>query len=202
MKILANPVVLIALGLLMGVGTSVGVVWTAAQPLVQELAAKRAKADKPERPEQPWDFWTIEIEGLASELKEAKAALKQRADAIALRESRLAAEQKELAKTRRQVEALRAEIGDKMIEVKADEAKNLKTLSNTFRGLSPRAAVSILGEMDQLTVVKVLSLMKTDEVGALFEEMGKSPDPSMIKRAAILSDRMRLLKAARTVATP
>lgn len=202
MKLLANPVVLIALGLIMGVGTSVGVVWTAAKPLVQEAAAKREKKSKPEKPEQPWDFWTIEIEGLASELKEQKASLKQREDAVALRETRLESEQKELTKTRQQIESLRNEIGEKMIEVKADEAKNLKTLSNTFRNLSPKAAVSILAEMDQLTVVKVLSLMKTDEVSALFEEMGKSPDPAVVKRAALLSERMRLLRAARTAATP
>jgi flagellar motility protein MotE (MotC chaperone) len=202
MKMLAHPAVLVALGLLLGVGTSLGVIWTAAGPLVRELATKRTKAQKPERPEQPWDFWTIEIEGLASELKEAKAALKQREDALALRETRLASEQKELAKTRKQVEALRAEIGDKMVEVKADEAKNLKTLSNTFRTLTPKAAVTILLEMEPQTVVKALSLMKTDEVGALFEEMAKSPDPAVVKRAAVLSDRIRLLKAARTAATP
>jgi len=202
MKLLGNPVVLIVLGLIMGVGTSVGVVWTAAKPLVQEAASKREKKAKPEKPEEPWDFWTIEIEGLASELKEQKAALKQREDTVALRETRLAAEQKELSKARQQIEALRNEIGEKMIEVKADEAKNLKTLSSTFKNLSPKAAVSILSEMDQMTVVKVLSLMKTDDVSALFEEMGKSPDPTIVKRAATLTERMRLLRAARTAATP
>ena len=198
MKLLSNPIVLVVLGLILGVGTSTGLIWTTSKPLVKQIAAAQASAGKPERPEPPWDFWTIEVETLANELKEQKAAIKQREEGIAARESRLQAEQRELEKTRKQVEALRDEIATKMIEVQADEAKNLKTLASTYRNLSPKTAVAILREMEELTVVKVLSLMKTDEVSALFEEMGKSGDPALIKRAAHLSERIRLLKAARS----
>ncbi len=197
MKLLSNPIVLVLLGLILGVSTGTGLIWTASKPLVKQIAAARASAGKPDRPEPPWDFWTIEMEALADELKEQKAALKQRDDVLIARESRLQAEQRELEKTRRQVEALRDEIAAKMIEIQADEAKNLKTLASTYRNLSPKTAVAILREMEELTVVKVLSLMKADEVSALFEEMVKSGDPALIKRAAHLSERIRLLKAAR-----
>jgi flagellar motility protein MotE (MotC chaperone) len=201
MKLLANPIVLVALGLLLGVGTSIGVVWTAAKPIVAAIAQERQKKPAVEKPEQPWDFWTIEIEGLASELKEQKAALRQREEAVTLRETRLAADLKELAKTRQQVEALRDELAGRMIEIRADETRNLKTVANTFRNVSPKAAVPILSEMDPLTVVKVLSVMKADEVSAIFEEMGKSPDELVVKRAAFLTERMRLLKPV-TAASP
>lgn len=200
MKLLSNPIVLVLLGLVLGVGTSAALIWKTARPLMHEVAASRAKAGKPEKPEKPWDFWTLEIESLASELKEQKAVLKQREEGLVLQEARLAAEQKELLKTRKQVEALRDEIAAKMIEVQADEAKNLKTLANTYKNLSAKAAVAILREMDELTVVKVLSLMKVDEVSPIFEEMGKSTDPDLAKRAAVISERMRLLKAARATA--
>jgi len=198
MKILSNPIVLVLLGLLLGIGTSTAVIWKTAHPLVREIAHAREKGQTPEKPEQPWDFWTLEIEALASELKDQKALLKQREDNVGLRETRVVAEQQELAKTRKQIESIRDEIATKMIEVQADEAKNLKTLANTYKNLSPKSAVPILQEMEELTVVKVLSLMKTDEVSALFEEMGKSPDPTVVKRAALLSERMRLLKATRS----
>lgn len=201
MKLLANPIVVVLLGLLLGVGTSTGVVWTTAKPLVRQLASSLASESKPARPEPPWDFWTIEVESLARELKEQKAALKTREEGFAARETRLQAEQRELEKTRKQVEALRDEIASKMIEVQADEAKNLKTLAATYRNLSPKTAVAILREMDEMTVVKILSLMKTDELSALFEEMGKSADPALIKRAAQLSERIRLIKAARSTST-
>lgn len=194
MKLLSNPIVLVALGLLLGVGTSIGVVWTASKPIVAAVAAARVKKPAVEKPEAPWDYWTIEIEGLASELKEQKAVLRQREEAVAVREARLAADQKELAKTRQQVEALRDELAGRMIEIRADETKNLKTVANTFRNVSPKAAVPILSEMDPLTVVKVLSVMKADEVSAIFEEMGKSTDELVVKRAAFLTERMRLLK--------
>ncbi len=198
MKLLLNPIVLVALGLILGVGTSTGLIWTSSKPLLKQIAAARASAPKMERPEPPWDFWTIEVETLASELKDQKAAIKQREEGIIARESRLQAERSELEKTRKQVEALREEIGARMIEIQADEAKNLKTLAATYRSLSPKTAVAILREMDELTVVKVLSLMKSDEVSALFEEMVKSGDPALIKRAAHLSERIRLLKTARS----
>lgn len=201
MNLLKNPVVLIALGLLLGVGTAVGLVWIAAKPLVAELAAARAAATTVVRPERPWDFWTIEIEGLASELKEQKDALKAREEAFALREGRLAAEQQELAKIRKQLETMRDEIAGKMIEIQAEETKNLKTLASTYSNLSPKTAVSILREMDEVTVVKLLSIMKTDEVSALFEEMGKSGDPALIKRAAQFSEKIRLLKSSRTTSS-
>lgn len=201
MKLISNPIVIVVLGLVLGVGTSSALIWTTAKPLVRQIAESLASETKPARPEPPWDFWTIEVESLAKELKEQKAALKQREEGLAGRESRLKSEQQELEKTRRQIEALRSEIGSKMIEVQADEAKNLKTLAATYRNLSPKTAVAILREMDELTVVKVLSLMKTDEVSALFEEMAKSGDPALIKRAAHLSERIRLLKTVRPTET-
>jgi flagellar motility protein MotE (MotC chaperone) len=149
---------------------------------------------------QGWDFWTIEIEGLSSELKEERARLRQQADLLNQRAARLASEQQELAKVRADIEAMRAEINRKVIEITADESKNLKSLAQTYTNLTPKAAVAILREMDDTTVVKILSLMKSDVVGPIFEEMARTqgPDGPLAKRAAILSDKLRLMKANKT----
>jgi hypothetical protein len=56
--------------------------------------------------------------------------------------------------------------------------------------------------MDQQTVVKLLSLMKPNETAAIFEEMGRSNDPTIVKRAASLSEGLRLLNATRAGVAP
>lgn len=202
MKALFPSLGIVMLGLVLGVGAGLGTVWTAAKALVQELRIQREEASKPVRPERPWDFWTLEIESLAAELKAQREALNARAVALDERESRLAADAVELEKVRQQLDALRKEISQRVTEVSAEEVKNLKALSATYRSLSPPAAVGILAEMDPQTVVKLLSLMKPTETAAIFEEMGRSSDPAIVKRAASLSERLRLLNATRAGATP
>ena len=60
--------------------------------------------------------------------------------------------------------------------------------------------VAILREMDDTTVVKLLSLMKSDAVGPIFEEMTKtsSPEGTLARRAAVLSEKLRLMKSFKT----
>jgi DNA repair exonuclease SbcCD ATPase subunit len=204
MKLLNNPIVLVAVGLLLGVGTSLGWFWQAAAPLVAAAREARAQARGPVKPEAPWDFWTIEMESLASELNDTKAMLKKREDELTAREQRFAAERQELAKQRQQLEALRLEIGARMVEIQADEMKNMKTLAATYSSLSPKATLTIFKQMDDNTVVKLLALMKTDVVGPLFEELSKqaSSDPALARRAAQLSEKLRLYKSTKTASAP
>ena len=52
--------------------------------------------------------------------------------------------------------------------------------------------------------MKILSLMKADIVGPVFEEMAKdkSEKNNQAQRAAKLSDRLRLMRAAKPAAGP
>lgn len=199
-KLASNPIVLLVLGLLLGVGTGVGMFYRTAKPLIRAAREARVKAVNANRPEAPWDFWTIEIENLASELKDGRAVVKKREEELAAREARLVAEKQELLKQRQELETLRADIGNKMIEIQADEMKNLKSLAAMYSNLTPKATLTIFKEMDDLSVAKLLSLMKTDVVSPLFEEMTKqaATDPAMGKRAAALSEKLRLIKAGKT----
>jgi flagellar motility protein MotE (MotC chaperone) len=204
MKKLNNPIVLVVLGLFLGVGTSLGLFWQAAAPLIAAAKQSRVKAYTPVKPEPPWDFWTIEIENLAAELKDAKANLKKREDELIAREGRFTAERLELAKQRQQLEALRAEIANTMVSIKEDEMRNMKTLAETYSNLSPKATLTIFKQMDDMTVVKLLALMKTDVVSPLFEEMSKqaTADPTVAKRAAHLSEKLRLYQSTKTAGSP
>jgi flagellar motility protein MotE (MotC chaperone) len=197
-KLASNPIIVLAIALLLGVGTGLGMFWKAAVPLIVAAKAARAKVAEVGKPEAPWGFWTIEIENLASELKDQKAVVKKREDELAQREERLNAERQELVKQRQQLEALRDDITGRVVSIQADETKNLKSLVATYSNLTPKATLIIFKEMDDTMVVKLLSLMKTDIVSPLFEEMSKqaATDPAIGKRVATLSEKLRLLKSA------
>ncbi len=195
MKSLSSPVVTVVLGLLFGVGVGLGIFQHEAKNLAAAVRERQAAASASDRPEKPWDFWTLEIENLASELKDRNAVLAAREQAVALREERLAADLRELEKTRRQIEALQTAVTGGMLQFEAEEAKNLKSLAKTYGEVTPKAVVGIMQQMDEATAVKILHLMKSDQVSPILQEMGSSADPEMVTRAAELTERLRLVKS-------
>lgn len=197
------PVLMIAVAAVAGAGAGLWPLWQAgSRAIAAATVAATARAEPiTARRAQGWDFWTIEIDNLASELKEEKARLRKQSDLLDQRAARLAADQDELARLRGSIEQMRREIGERVLEIKADETKNLRALSQTYGNLTPRAAVAIFREMDDLTVVKILSLMKPDVVAPIFEEMSAGADGALAKRAATLSEKLRLMKAAASTAT-
>ena len=118
---------------------------------------------------------------------------------MGLRSVRLASDRQELEKLRTDLTAMRKEISDRVVEVQADEAKNLRMLAQTYANLTPHSAVTIIRDLDDTMAVKILSLMKPDIVGPIFEDMAQS-DPSTgdAHRAAVLSDKLRMVKAQKT----
>lgn len=198
MKILANPVLLAVLALLSGTAAGLYPIWKAGEKLVVQTHTIHRIVDA-EKKSQGWDFWTIEIDNLASELKEEKERLKRESELLGQRSARLDAERLELDKVRTSIEAMRKEIGEKVVEISTDESKNLRSLAQTYTNLTPRAAVAIIREMDDITVVKILALMKPDVVAPIFEEMSRTADKDgvLAKRAAVLSEKIRLLKSAK-----
>jgi flagellar motility protein MotE (MotC chaperone) len=199
MKILQHPAFIIGLGLLSSLGAGVVSFRRAANVVYATMLARHAAQVEARKPAAPWGFWTIEMENVASELKDERARISEQTDQLAQREARLAAERQELEKVRAQIDSLRRELATKVVEIQTDESKNLRTLSQTYTSLSPAAAVTIFREMDDVTVVKILSLMKSESVAPIFEEMSRasSSDASLARRAAALSEKLRLVRTAR-----
>jgi flagellar motility protein MotE (MotC chaperone) len=197
---LHHPVIVSTVSFLLSLGVGVGLCWHAAIPMVEMAARLRKKPAVAEGKSKGWDFWTIEIENLSNELKEERVRLRKQTEALDLRAARLASDGKELEKLRADVDRIRKEIGDKVIEITADEAKNIRSLAQTYANLSPKAAVTIFREMDDTTSVKILSLMKADIIGPIFEEMAKTTgaDGTLARRAAVLSEKLRLMKSGKT----
>jgi flagellar motility protein MotE (MotC chaperone) len=200
---LKSPLAATALSLILSVALGVFLCVQAAAPLLVTLAKARVVAAPPKE-KDGFDFWTVEMDNLSSDLKDERAKLRKQSDVLDQREARIAAEEKELDRVRANIEALRKEIADKVTEVTADEVKNVRTLAQTYTSLSPRAVVAIFKEMDDVTCVKILSQMKPDVVGPIFEEMSKGTDGDvpLARRAAALSERLRLMKSSRAPGTP
>lgn len=197
---LTSPVVTSAVGILLSVAVGLAATWRTLDALVKQAIVARDHKPVSEFKKKGWDFWTIEIENLSSELKEDRERVNNRIAALDQREARIAAEEKELAKIRSELDATQKQISERVIEMSADEAVNLRKLAATYANLSPTAVVAIIREMDDTTAVKILALMKPDVVGPIFEQMSRTAgaDGSLARRAAVLSEKLRLFKAVKT----
>lgn len=195
MKFLSSGLGIAILAALVHVGTLVGVLLPGLKTLKEPEIELPHKTDLPPR---IWSFKTEAVDLLISELQSERAKLAtDQKDFVAL-QNQTAAERAELEKLRTEIKALREEIDQRIVEIEERELKNLKTLAQTYTAMNPAQAVAIFREMEENMVVKVLSMMKTTVVGPILGEMAKAPDKpgseGMAKRAARITDKLRLLK--------
>ena len=198
MKFLHTNWFLAILALVLNLLTTGRVIYTHHEELAHSLAT--AVVDVPEELVGPfWNFNSKAVDKLVAHLKEETKNLKDREESVLKIEARLEAEMVELDRIRKQIEIQRDELSKFIILIEKDEIKNLRTLASTYSNLSPLAAVSIFGEMNDNLVVKILSQMKPDVVGPIFEQMvsNVSGQDDLPQRAALLSERLRLHHAAK-----
>lgn len=145
-----------------------------------------------------WTFNTQELSEMIDALVEKKGDLEKREEQMKVREAQIEKQTQEFNELKAQVEAVRNSISSMIVVSKADEMKNLKALSATYAAMNPDAAVSVMTEMDDNTVVKLLALMKADTVGPIFEAMARVPgqEGQMRARIARLSEKLRLYRQA------
>jgi len=176
---------------LLNLGTTGGLIFMERNSILGITPAVAAKDALP----RFWSFRADEVDALVAELKADRAKLLARQDDLEKVAGHIEAEKQELEKTRADIVAMRDEISKELPEVQAAELKNIKSLAATYAGITPAAAVAILREMDENTCAKLLSQMKPDKVGAILQEMStEDKDESMNKRAARISDKLRLMK--------
>jgi hypothetical protein len=141
-----------------------------------------------------WSFRPDEVEALITDLQHQREGLVERQTELDKLAAHIEAEKQELEKTRADIVAMRDSINDEIPQIQDSEKKNLKTLAATYSGINPQAVVAIFRQMDEGTCVKLLSQMKNDKVAAILQEMSiEDKDDSMTKRAARISDKLRLL---------
>ncbi len=182
--------------LMMRMGTITEATPEAAPTVIPEFGAPPALPKA-----RNWDFWTDEVQTLVNELKAKRQELDARAKDLDAYAERLSTEKQELVKVRSELEGLRDELDKFVPVIQQSETVNLKTLSKTYAAMKPSQAVSIMSEMDDATIVKLLALMKPEGMAAVFQEMAR-PAGGMAARAARISDQIRLLKKQATETAP
>ena len=149
-------------------------------------------------PPRLWNFNSDAVNQLIADLKSGQDKITAEEKNLVTLKAQLESEKAELGKVRVELEAMRKEIDERVLEIQESEIKNLKTLGQTYSAMNPAAAVAIFREMDENMVVKILAVMKVDRTGPILGEMSKVQDKpgeeSMAKRAARISDKLRLIK--------
>ena len=194
MKMLTSAWGIALLGMLLNIGTTLMLLLPAIAALQDpplEVVEKTSMA------ERMWGFKTEAVDELIKELKSEIEKLDTDRKGVLAVQSQNAAEREELDKVRAEITGMRAEIDQMVVEIQERELKNLKTLAQTYSAMNPSAVVAIFRELDENMAVKVLSFMKADRVGPILGEMSKGVDTSgesLAKRAARITDKLRLLK--------
>ena len=146
-----------------------------------------------------WSFKTAAIDELIAELKNERQSLMEEQKDLASLSSQVTAERQEVERVKAEVAKMRQELDARVVEVAENERDNLKKLVQTYMVMPPQGAVLILRELDEDTVVKILSNMKADRVALILGEMArlvdKNSDEPPSRRAARISDKLRLMKA-------
>jgi flagellar motility protein MotE (MotC chaperone) len=200
MRLLQSPWIAVVLGILLYFGTTAWVL-RPDRLLTEHLAGELATPEEPLRPLEPsWAFKNPEVDQLIAELRQEREAVKVRAQELQELETRLAVERAELSTITQQVFRLQQQLDADFASIREDEAGNLKRLAKVYASMSPEGAAKILLEFDDDQVVKVFALMKEPESAPILELMAKE-DQNAARRVALISDRLRRLRA-KPPATP
>ena len=137
-----------------------------------------------------WTFFNPELDQIIADLKaerEAVAAKEQQLNELA---ARLKAERAELDEALKSVRSMQQKVDRDVFRIKEDEAGNLKRLAKMYAAMEPAGAAKILRELEDVIVVKILSLMKEPESAVILESFARMGEPET-KRAGGISESLR-----------
>lgn len=138
-----------------------------------------------------WEFLNPEADQLMAELRDEKKALDRKGQQLNELQARLDSERAELNVVTNTVHRMQEEFDQNVVRVKEEEVANLKKLAKVYAAMTPEGAASVMGELEDPAIVKIMAFMKDADTAAIFESMAKKGQPDA-KRAANLSERLRL----------
>jgi flagellar motility protein MotE (MotC chaperone) len=158
---------------------------------------------KPELPPRPvystpfgaigpsWDFNNPEADQLIAELKTEKKSADVRQQQLDDLAARLTTERSELGQVIESVRQLQSDFDKAVMRVNGEETGNLKKLAKVYAAMSPETAASVLEELDNAAIVKIMIFLKDGEAAAILEAMAKKGDVQA-RRTAQISEQIRL----------
>ncbi len=146
-----------------------------------------------------WTFFNPELDQIIAELKAERDAVSARDKQLTELATRLRAERVELDDALKNIKRLQQQVDRDVFRIKEDEAGNLKKLARMYAAMEPADAAKILRELDDIIVVKILTLMKEPETAAVLQCFARLGEPET-KRAAALSESLRAAISNKTAA--
>jgi flagellar motility protein MotE (MotC chaperone) len=188
-KVLTAPWMSAVLGVVLYLGTTAAV-WK--MPKLRSAQQAQTSAQAEAQLNGPsWNFTNPEADQLLAELQAEKEAVAKKDQDLNDLRARLQAEQSELNVVTQSVQQLEMAFDQNVLRISAEETANLKKLAKVYADMDPANAAKILEEMDDVSIIKIMTFMKDTETAAIWEAMAKEGETSA-KRAALLSDRLRL----------
>lgn len=165
---------------------------TAALLRPEQLAGARVSTKVSQSPndDPSWKFRNPEFDQWIEEIKSEKEALNVREQQLRELQTRLDAEHQEILTLTQEVHQLQMNFDKGVVRFKEQEADNLKKQTKLVSGMSPEGAAAMLSQMQDDDVVRLLFSLKTDQAGAILDNMSKA-GPVEAKRAASLSLRLQ-----------
>jgi flagellar motility protein MotE (MotC chaperone) len=138
-----------------------------------------------------WNVNNPEADQLIAELKIEKKSVEKREQQLDELASRLQVERAELGQVTQSVRQLQNEFDKSVLRVKDDEVANLKKLAKVYAEMAPETAATVLSEMDNEAIVRILLFLKDNETAAILEALAKKGQAEA-RRTAELSEQVRL----------
>jgi flagellar motility protein MotE (MotC chaperone) len=146
-----------------------------------------------------WTFFNPELDQIVAELKAERDTLSAKEKQMGELAVRLKAERAELDAALNNVKKLQQQVDRDVFRIKEDEAGNLKKLAKMYAAMEPAGAAKILRELDDVIVVKILTLMKEPETAVILESLARLGGAET-KRAAGISESLRSAASTKTAA--
>lgn len=158
------------------------------------------KIYKPSSPGNNWETANSEVEQMAEELKREREALRARAQEVDAMDARVRSDRSELDRILNSVKKLQEDFDQSILRVQSDETANLKRLAKVYSSMEPAGAVTILKELDNYSLVKILLYLKEVEVAPILEALARL-GPVEAKRAASISESLRTATSGKSGAS-
>jgi flagellar motility protein MotE (MotC chaperone) len=145
-----------------------------------------------------WRFHNPDIDQWVTQIKSERDAMAVREQQLKDWEARLAAESKEIATVTEAVTRTQKDFDKRVLTFTEQQKDNVKKQLKVVAGMTPDGAATMMNEMPDDDVTRMLYTLKPDISGAILDSMSKAGGASA-KRAAALAGRIKdILPASAT----